>query len=135
MYIDFKKYPFVITNVKFNEDKNKIYDDCYQEFIIETDGNKNFKFIAIGDCCSYSVFKVWEDYDFNKLIGRVIVSMKASKFPDDFEPEGEDDDDYYASYHLYEMKFVDSDEVFKFMLINYSNGYYDGWINAEIVNK
>ena len=31
------------------------------------------------------------------------------------------------------MTFKNSDETFKFLLVNYSNGYYDGWISSSVV--
>lgn len=126
MYIDFEKFPFKITNVNFDDYPLLIY--------IETDGNKNFKLIAVGDCCSTSVFRIWEDYHLEKLVGKTIKSLKAIEFPDDFELDDEEDD-LCLTAHLYQFTFVESDEVFKFMLVNYSNGYYDGWINAEVIDK
>ena len=133
MYIDFEKFPFKITNVNFDEDS--IFDGYPSLINIETNGNKNFKLIAVGDCCSSSVFRIWKDYQFEKLVGKTIKSLKAIEFPDDFDLEDEEDDDLCLSAHLYEFTFVENDEVFKFMLVNYSNGYYDGWINAEVIDK
>ena len=133
MFIDFEKFPFKITNVNF--DKDYIFDDYPSLIYIQTDGNKNFKLIAVGDCCSSSVFRIWEDYQLEKLVGKTIKSLKAIDLPDDFELDDEEDVGLYLSPHLYQFTFVESDEVFKFMLVNYSNGYYDGWINAEVIDK
>ena len=133
MYIDFEKFPFKITNVNFDEDS--IFDDYHSIINIETNGNKNFKLIAVGDCCSCSVFRIWENYRLERLIGKTISSIREIDVPDDFEFEEIDsDDDLCLAEHLYEFKFTDSDETFKLLLVNYSNGYYDGWMKGEVID-
>ena len=132
MFIDFNEYPFTILDIKFDEED--IFDDYYQKFTLITDGNKDFVFHAIGDCCSSSVFRTWKNNDFDKLKGKIIQNITSLAFPDDFEFDFEDDD-IYLSPHLYEIDFKDNDEKFIFMMVNYSNGYYDGWIETELIDK
>jgi len=89
--------------------------------------------MAIGDCCSVSVFKTFEDKPFSSVVGKIIKGIKDIS-SDDFDYETDDDDGGDCkSPHLYEMTFKNSDETFKFLMVNYSNGYYDGWINSYIV--
>ena len=136
MFIDFEKYPFAITAVTFDEDEKLIWNDEYQRLWIDTDGNKKFLMDAIGDCCSCSVIIQWEDYKFEKMIGKTIKSIDEIEVPNyfDVEIDDEDVDDLFAIPHLYEFTFTD-DTTFKFLLVNYSNGYYDGWINLTLVDK
>ena len=75
------------------------------------------------------VFKKWED-DFEKLIGKVILSIGEAELPADFEavefyPEGSEYvtdglEFSFISYKLYEAKLSDGD-TFKFLIVNYSN--------------
>lgn len=132
MFINFENYPFIIVDIEFNNDD--LFDDYYRSFKLITNGNKDFLFNAIGDCCSSSVFRVWKNDEFDMLKGKIIRYIRPVSFPDDFEFENYCDDDY-VSPHLYKIEFSNSDEIFHFMLINYSNGYYDGWIETEVINK
>lgn len=34
--------------------------------------------------------------------------------------------------HLYEIRFKDDNKIFKFVLTNYSNSFYDGWIDFDL---
>ncbi len=137
MFIDFEEYhPFTITAVNFDEDEKLTWNDEYQRLWIDTDRNKKFQIDAIGDCCSCSVIIQWEDYRFEKMIGKTIKSIDEIEVPNyfDVEIDDEDMDDLVAIPHLYEFTFTD-DTTFKFLLVNYSNGYYDGWINLTPVDK
>jgi hypothetical protein len=58
--------------------------------------------------------------------------LSQIKIPDNFEVEPDDDFDDCATPHLYEFLFTDG-TTFKFLMVNYSNGYYDGWINVTVV--
>lgn len=135
MFVDFSKYPFAITAVTFDEDEKMKYNEEYQRLWIETEGNNKFQIDAIGDCCSCSVIIQWEDYRFEKIIGKIIKSIDEISVPDyfDVEIDDEDMDDYVAIPHLYEFTFTD-DSTFKFLLVNYSNGYYDGWLEMKVLN-
>jgi len=134
MYIEFEKYPFTITDIIYNDNINYV-----NKITLITNGNKNFVFNAVGDCCSCSYFRIWENYDFNSLKGKIISSCKCIDIPDDFSSDSMEPDEYSyndcSSYHLYEINFTNSDEIFKFMLVNYSNGYYDGWIESSVIDK
>ena len=105
MYIDFEKYPFAITAVNFDDDEKLTWNDEYQRLWIDTDGNKKFQMDAIGDCCSCSVIIQWEDYRFEKMIGKTIKSIDEIEIPNyfDVEIDDEDMDDLFAIPHLYEF--------------------------------
>ena len=129
MFIDFEKYPFAITDVTFADEG---FSGKYQYVSIDTDGGARFKIQAFGDCCSVSVISEWENFKFSEIIGKTIESLSQIKIPDNFEVEPDDDFDDCATPHLYEFLFTDG-TTFKFLMINYSNGYYDGWINITVV--
>lgn len=124
MFVD-----FTLNNNSIDE---VIIDDEFSSFIIKTK-SIDYKFRAIGDCCSYSIFKEYKDNNFNNLIGKIIKNIKTIEFPKDYDLEiNKENVDIFNSFispHLYEMYFQNTEETFKFILINYSNGYYDGWID------
>lgn len=122
MFVDFSKYNNEIETVNMNEDEDVI--------ILQTSIYK-IKLTAFGECCSCSSFKQYNDFDFNKLNGKIIKKVQEIDTPDDYIIQDNDGDT--ESPHLFEMTFKNSDEKFKFLMINYSNGYYDGWMNIEIV--
>jgi hypothetical protein len=125
MFIDFTNNNNTIDDVIIDD----INNNEFSTFIIKTK-SINYKFRAIGECCSHSVFIEYKDYRFNNLIGKIIKNIKTINIPGDHK------EDFYISPHLYEMHFQNTEETFKFMLINYSNGYYDGWMNiTEIDNN
>jgi len=133
MFIDFEKHSYAIVDISYDEADD---DDSHSLIKIKTDGLKNFDLLAVGDCCSVSHFKKWENAKFESLIGKVIKNCVEIDLPEDYECE---DSDLYGfndslSPHLYEMTFKDSSETFKFMIVNYSNGYYDGWIEFNLVD-
>lgn len=133
MFIEFEKYPFKVTGISIdpNDPKNH-YDDCAMVIDLKTDGNKDFRLIAVGDCCSTSVFREYEEHKFEEIVGKVIKSITEIDFnDDDFE---EDEFGLYLTPHLLEITFTD-DSKFKFMLVNYSNGYYDGWLELSLIDK
>lgn len=128
-YIDFKKYITPIIGVSYEIDDEKEYS----EFIIIGDDYK-FKFKAIGDCCSTSLFQQFQDDTLESLIGKTIKSIKEIEIPDDYEEENLSNSNTYLKTHLYEIRFTnDKYKTFKFILNNYSNGYYDGWIDSSII--
>jgi len=139
MVIDFKKNESPITEViivnECNEEKTE-----FEEFIVKSD-DYDYKFTAVGDCCSTSHFFKYEDYDYNSLVGKKIIGFKEIDIPDDYDlkkldiDNDEDCFDFAAIPHLYEMSFKDTEETFKFMLVNFSNGYYDGWIEVSETNN
>jgi len=133
MFVDFPKYPFMITDIILNP--NHDFTKEYTSLIINTSNNNiKFKIEAFGDCCSISIIKKYKNYDFQNLKNKIIESIEEIKVPNDdiFSDDDEDIDDTYLSYHLYQIKFKDDNEDFKFIMINYSNGYYDGWIDISL---
>ena len=125
MFADFNKYNNEIDAVNLNEDKDVL--------VLQRSLYK-ITLTAYGGCCSCSIFEKFKENDFNHLIGKIIKKIKEIKFPADYDYE-EDRDDFYevATPHLYEITFKNSDETFQFMLVNYSNGYYDGYMTTDIV--
>lgn len=129
-YIDFEKYDAPITGIHYEMDES----NEYKEFMIIGNDYK-FKFEAVGDCCSLSLFKQYNDELFDSIIGKTIKSIKEIELPDDYEVDDEPNYQEFLSVHLYEMKFKgDNEQPFKFILNNYSNGYYDGWIQSSVIN-
>lgn len=129
--IDFKKLDYVISHIDINDDADIIIIHLH-------DAPFKYKLMANGDCCSNSMFKKYKDYDFTQLTGKIIKKIKTINIPDDYHDSDVDNDDSYvmndvATPHLFEIRFKNSDELFQFQMINYSNGYYDGWMSSSIV--
>lgn len=120
MFIQYASYNHSVSSVELNENKNIL--------LLKT-SLYTYRYVANGDCCSWSVFKV-VDKPFSSIVGKIIKSIKEIH---DFEYKDEEDSRECITPHMYEMSFKDSDENFKFMLVNYSNGYYDGWMSSYIV--
>lgn len=131
MYIDFTKHQLPIKELIFNSDD--VEDDFYRGIIFILTNDTKINFIAVGDCCSSSIIEKYENYDFQSLIGKIITSVKEIDLPDDYEYKEETSYGDCISLHLYEIRFKDNEEIFKFLLVNYSNGYYDGWLETEII--
>jgi hypothetical protein len=131
MYIDFSKYQSPIKELLFNHDDSDYIS--YREIIIVLSNETKIKFIAVGDCCSSSFIEKYENYDFQNLIGKIITDVKEIELPDDYEYKEESNNGYCITPHLYEIQFKKTKETFKFILVNFSNGYYDGWLETEII--
>jgi hypothetical protein len=121
MFIQFSSYNHPISSVDLN-DTNDI-------LLLKTN-LYTYRFVAIGDCCSVSQFKKFKDVEFSSVIGKIIKGVK--EIHEEFEYD-ENDNDECITPHLYEMSFKNSEETFKFLMVNYSNGFYDGWINSSVV--
>jgi len=138
MFVDFSKNNSLINNIII--EPNYINDDKteFTRFIIETN-DYNYRIDAIGECCSLSFFTQYENYEFSSIIGKNIIAINNYDIPDDYIIDEEKYKDCFSdavSVHLYEMIFKDTTETFKFLLINLSNGFYDGWIDiTEIINE
>jgi len=136
MYVDFSKYQSPIKEIIFENDDNDNDDkdnEYYREIIVVLNNETKIKFIAVGDCCSSSVIEKYENNDFQNLIGKIITDVNEIELPDNYEYKEESYDDYCITPHLYEIKFNTIKETFKFILVNFSNGYYDGWLETEII--
>jgi len=126
MFINFDKYNSQITDVDLNSNNNKL--------ILNTDKYKYY-FEAVGDGYSFSIFKKYNN-NFTDLIRKIIKDINHINLPDNYNCEENThfySRDTYISHHLYEMTFKNSNDTFQFLLINYSNGYYDGWIQSTIL--
>lgn len=129
-YINFNQYKGPIIDIKYDIDESKEYD----EFIIIGNDYK-IKFEAVGACCSLSLFNEYNGEQLNSIIGKTIKSIKEIEFPEEYEINTEPKYQNYLAVHLYEMTFQEKNKKsFKFILNNYSNGYYDGSIYASIIN-
>jgi hypothetical protein len=122
MYIDFNKYNNEITQVSLNDDC-----DC---LVLQTSLYK-ITIKALAACCSYSILEEYKDYKFNNLVGKIIRNIKEIDLKDEYNEN--DEDGNVCSPHIYEIKFKNSNKKFYFMLMNYSNGYYDGCIDMDII--
>lgn len=121
MFIQFNNYNHPIISVDLNSNQNIL--------LLKT-SLYTYRFEALGDCCSVSLFKKFKDVKFSSVVGKIIKSVKEIKEEFDYDT---DEDSDVVTPHLYEMKFKNSDETFKFLMVNYSNGFYDGWINSSVV--
>ena len=122
MFINYDSHNHSITSVELSGNDN---------ILLFKTSLYTYKYMAIGDCCSVSVFKTFEDKPFSSVVGKISKGIKEIT-SDDFDYETDDDGDCITP-HLYQMTFKNSDETFKFLMVNYSNGYYDGYINSYIV--
>ena len=128
MFIDYKIYNKPIESYEMNDEL-----DILQ---FKTTSYK-YQYLAEGDCCSFSKFYNYKQ-DFSFVIGKTIKSVKEIDIPDDFklsdiDDENDYDPDVLIVPSLFEMKFKDSDDTFKFVMLHYSNGYYSGWMSSSIV--
>lgn len=123
MFINYKDYHLPIESIELIENDTIL--------LLKT-SLYTYKYVAYGDCCSTSIIKIY-DKPFSFLIGKVIKGLKAINNFEYTENDEDYDDRYITKPHLYEMTFKNSNEKFEFLLINYSNGYYDGWIMSQVV--
>jgi len=132
-FVDFKNCNEEVLQVYYKQDE----ESEFPEFIIMTENN-TFKFTAEGDCCSVSYFRFYKEKTFDILNGKVIKTIKEINLPDDYEIEEDLTENQftlndYITPHLYEITFKDDDNSkFEFLMYNYSNGYYDGWISSKV---
>lgn len=130
MYPNFIKYSNPIENttcISNNNDKN------YNNIILQTSIYK-INITPVGDCCSYSWIENYQDSDFNFLNGKIISKIKEINYPNDYKYIIDNiDDDECITPHLYEITFKNTDDTFRFQLINCSNGYYDGYLDINIL--
>lgn len=131
-YVNFKNYNEQVLQVYYKLDEENEFND----FIIMTE-NYKFKFTAEGDCCSVSNFRFYKEKTFDYLYGKVIKNIKEINLPDDYNIEISNKNDFTyndcITPHLYEITFKDDDNsIFEFLMYNYSNGYYDGWISSKV---
>ena len=99
--------------------------------------NYKITLIAEADCCSKSWFEEYKNYNFKDLVGYRIKSIT-------FNNENNDNDiiEKYKildndeeKYYIYEIKVYETDEIFKFILRNSSNGYYGGYLEIVFNEK
>jgi len=132
MLVDFENYQDKITDIKFLDDEYSEAKDknfpCVKIF------TEKYIFIlnALGDCCSVSYIKEFRN-KFSEIIGKTITGIQ--EIEDKYDSDEESCDDDTIKIHIYEITFKEDDKPFKFLLKNYSNGYYDGWIEFEVVNN
>lgn len=123
MFINYNSHNHPIVSVELTND----------DILLFKTNLYSYRYMAIGDCCSKSVFKKFQDKDYSTVVGKIIKGLKEINEEFDYDSDSSDDSDEHVSPHLYEMSFKNSDETFRFLMVNYSNGYYDGWINSYVV--
>lgn len=125
-YNDYKRFETagVVLNVKLKED---------YEIIITFEKNK-LTMIAMGDCCSGSVFEHVGNFYFDKLIGKRILSVVEEPFGTE---EVDEDDNSIETYENYFVVVDNQEQIseFPFLLVNTSNGYYSGYIDYKWENS
>lgn len=136
---DFANYPFTISNVYFNE--ANLFNGHHCEFTLVTRGDLKYVFKCYADSSCTGVFSTWNGFDFSKLVGKFIFSVRDIGRPDDsaiaeldanFNPNGEE---LTMTYKIFEFELLDG-EVFQFLFVNYSsNGLYDGHFNVDVLEK
>ncbi len=128
--INFKRYKEPVIDIQF-----EIEAGMTEEIIFKTSGNYSFKLNAYGDCCSRSYFIIKDDI--NKILNKTIENIKEVRLPDNFEIEENEEEQRFfndcITPHLYEISFKDTNETYQLFMYNYSNGYYDGWIEGEVI--
>lgn len=111
---------------------NKIFlDEDYLTF--EVDNGEIITFVAIGDCCSISV---WYDfYGVEEILGKKVIDVKDIQLTnDDFLQKrliSKDNKNYDSSIEIYgvSLTFVSAfgERTATVSFRNYSNGYYGGY--------
>lgn len=125
MFVDFDKYTNPILAVSVSED-NQFIDLDTTTYIIKLKANAKRP---------SSIFKSY-NADFSELVGKVILKISEIDFPEDYTYDSDNEyDDCVIKAHMYEIEFKNNDEPFQMLLINYSNGSYDGWLSAKVVYK
>jgi len=88
-------------------------------------------FEAIGDCCSYSYLRYYDSM--HSAIGKTLesVNRESVDLNDSHDYAEVNGYDYY-SYHRYTFTYTDG-TTSTCELVNVSNGYYDGWLDYQVV--
>ena len=139
--INFKSYEEPIVSFEYTnrdyETEGNDDDYCKDIILFKTAGGHIFKLQAFGDCCSVSEFIPKyenENKDMSFIINKIIVNIEEIELPEDFEaPVDKFSCNDHTTPHLYEISFKETEETYKFLMFNYSNGYYDGWIEANVI--
>lgn len=125
MFVDFDKYNNPILAVNVSEDSQFIDLDT-TTYVIKLKANANRP---------SSIFKSY-NADFSELVGKVILKISEIDFPEDYTYDSDNEyDNLVVKAHMYEIEFKNDNEPFQMLLINYSNGSYDGWLSAKVVYK
>lgn len=138
MFINFEKYiDYHIIEVNFNDESNLL--------LITLNNGYIFKLEACGECCSISYFHKYkkEIKDISFLIQKTIKNIKIVHLSEEeineitIEENIKINDVWneYVQPYVYEISFLNSNDNFKFMMLNYSNGYYSGWIEGTVIKN
>ena len=135
MIINFEKYQEKVIGIKFIKDKYKEKNSFKSINIITSTKTFILNTVEHCECCNY--IKEFKKFKFHNIIGKIIISIKEIESDDYSSTEESSNDDCYVSNHIYEIKFKDDNESFKFLLTNYSNSsiYYNDFIEYEVVNN
>lgn len=102
--------------------------DCDVIQLSFDDTDIKLRLVAIGECCSNSIFKNTQVLDY--IIGKEFIDVCFSNEVDEYDVNENTED---GSIHT--VKICLNGETLYFNLINYSNGYYDGWMELYIVGN
>lgn len=128
MFPNFNKYNRKIDDIILND---RQYENKYETISLKTSLYK-IVITAISECCSYSWIEKYKNNDFDILKNKIITSIKEIKFLENYEYDDKDNTFDCITSHLFQIKFTDNTS-FDFLLLNSSNGYYDGYIRVEIL--
>lgn len=128
--------------------KGDIVEQIYmsEDWLIIKTNKRIASFVVEGDCCSYSVF-----YDFigvKDLLGKPISSIEPVALGADDIIEHADKygyvtckdkkrEDEAIKVYGYQINYIDpvyGERTAVFSFRNYSNGYYGGWMEGEIIS-
>jgi len=125
--------PSPIIEAIFSEHKIKL---TFQDSAI-------YNMTAIGDCCSKSELMLPDYNQFEQIVGKTLISMdnkrilynnnlnvNLEKFNKYANYKNNKDDYYVKKFTICKMKFSDGTS-YPLLLINTSNGYYNGWLEIE----
>ena len=136
MFPDFSKVNETITDVITVSDPSTDDYDKYDYVELYT---KNSKIIlkAIGESYSYSTIEKFENFNFNSLCGKNIKSIVEVdsydyEYPFKLTQEHIKNDVSGATPHIYQIEFTNNVKPFQFLLVNFSDGWYDGWLEVNI---
>jgi|688.fasta_scaffold18022_2 hypothetical protein len=137
--INFSKY--------YNNYITKVNFDNNNEILLITINNGYiFKLEAIGDCCSISSFHKYkkEEKDITYLHNKIIKSINKIYLDEKERNEIIKEEELkinkftfndFVTPYVYEISFLNINETYKFLMLNYSNGYYNGWIEGSVIKN
>lgn len=106
-----------VTEIHINETNDMLYFKTSDSVI---------KWEAFGDCCSHSWFN--DILIIPNLIGHQVVSVEDLGDIESFEQD-------HDLIQVYGYRIITANGFTEVIFRNESNGYYGGWLQAEVVGK